>query len=99
MLDVLGENPKPDRIRRVLDVAVAVWNACTLERWEDDDRYVDGARARILGDYPELIDTFEHLVRRAREDFATEDWGIAAWDLSQDDSGQFRLSVEARLRS
>jgi hypothetical protein len=99
MLDVLGDQPKPKQVRQVLEVAVAIWNADTMANWEEDPQYIARARAQILGDYPELIETFDRMVQRRRDDFADQDWGISAWELNEDEEGRFRLAVEARLRS
>ncbi|MEZ6197489.1 MAG: hypothetical protein R3F20_17480 [Planctomycetota bacterium] len=99
MLDVLGTDPKPERLRQALEVAVAIWNAVVLDEWEETTRYTAAARGQIVGEYPELVEVFDGMAERKREDFPRESWGVTAWSLDRDEDGAFRLAVEARLRS
>ena len=100
---LLGALPRPtdlESTKNALAMAIAAWNAVTLDRWGIAASQT-GATRRALEAMPEpgreaALAVFDGLVERKRAQFGDDLRAVGKWEVTASAGGGFALSVDAR---
>jgi hypothetical protein len=98
----LAQMPEPaalDALRRVLELAVRVWNAHALasDVWGQPGHLVELQRLVELSASPALLSAFEALQAAKASKFAADARVICEWQVVTDEEGKMRFDCAARL--
>ena len=103
LLNALGPNPELAQIKNALSIAIAAWNAATLDAWKPGTTVEADSVRRSLGaaggaDPSAMLVLFEGLLERKRTLFADDLRAVGKWEVVLKDAG-FALSADGYLPS
>jgi len=89
-----------DAHESILQLAIGIWNAVTVDGWQGGTHHVDAQIAGLAAD-PEpgrsfMLSVLREMARRKRERFGAETWGVGDWSVRRTPDGDLRLRVVAR---
>ncbi len=101
LLGALPPRADADALRHALAMAIAAWNAVTLDQWRPGSTEAEWTRAFLKdADEPErtaLLAVFDRLVARKHSDFAGERQAVGKWEVLRAKDGTFDLAAEGYL--
>jgi hypothetical protein len=102
LLAPLGAKPPPDEARRVLELAINIWNshvAASLLWGAPKQKPLTDLRKTMCGKQatPGLAEVFELLSARWRSEFAFDPRIVGEWSLEMNKDGQYQLACETTL--
>jgi len=94
-------SPGPDQLRNALSIAIASWNAATLDAWKPGTTAETDALRRSLeaaggADPQAMLVLFEGLLARKRTLFADDLRAVGKWDVVRSEQG-YSLSADGYL--
>lgn len=100
LLNALGSAPSDEQVRTALSIAIAAWNAATLDAWKPESAEADALRRSIQAaeDSPReaMLAVVDSLLERKRASFAGDLRAVGKWEVLHTETG-ISLSADAHL--
>ncbi|MHB8873227.1 MAG: hypothetical protein ACYC8T_06025 [Myxococcaceae bacterium] len=102
LLNALGNAPSDEQVRTALSIAIAAWNAATLDAWKPENAEAEALRRSIAAADEShrvaMLALVESLLERKRTGFAHDLRAVGKWEVLRTETGS-SLSADAYLPS
>ena len=98
LIDLLEGEASAAEMKKMIMMAVTVWNSAVLKEWSGEDRYLEmahGLLSQADSHGPRMM--FDSMYERKRQYFSDDLRAVGDFEITTDLDGRFRLHAEARL--